>query len=285
MNIIENIKEVIGPISLEEVFVLGVGFLFFFLWLFRTSFGVRALDDSSPRRNNMPTLLPFVLFLLIFSVLGIVNYEASELFKKFPDWQPEILIRLTNLITALVAICIILFTARKFFARGLKGFGFNLKTVPKDFSMAFVNLWAIWPIMMIIFYTTTFVLQLIYGPEHEMPEHAELQSIAAATSLAVKIIISISAIGITPILEELLFRGLLQTTVRSILPFKQSAWIAIFLTSVFFVINHADTPHWPILFVLGTCMGYSYEKSGSLIRSIFIHALFNTSSVIMVWSQ
>jgi membrane protease YdiL (CAAX protease family) len=34
------------------------------------------------------------------------------------------------------------------------------------------------------------------------------------------------------------------------------------------------------LFVLGVTMGYAYEKSGSLLRSIFIHAMFNGISIV-----
>ena len=38
---------------------------------------------------------------------------------------------------------------------------------------------------------------------------------------------------------------------------------------------HSDLAHWPALFVLALGLGYAYEKSGSLFRPIFMHAMFN----------
>jgi membrane protease YdiL (CAAX protease family) len=48
---------------------------------------------------------------------------------------------------------------------------------------------------------------------------------------------------------------------------------------------HENPGHWPALFVLGVCLGYSYEKSGSLFRPIFIHLFFNVSSVAIALYQ
>jgi hypothetical protein len=56
-------------------------------------------------------------------------------------------------------------------------------------------------------------------------------------------------------------------------------WPAIMVTSLMFAIVHQNPEHWPTLFVLSCCMGYSYEKSGSLYRPIFIHIIFNTISI------
>ena len=63
------------------------------------------------------------------------------------------------------------------------------------------------------------------------------------------------------------------------------AWPAIAISSLLFTMTHADAGHWPALFVLGICMGYAYEKSGSLFRPIFIHSIFNAISVIATLNQ
>jgi membrane protease YdiL (CAAX protease family) len=47
-----------------------------------------------------------------------------------------------------------------------------------------------------------------------------------------------------------------------------------------FAAVHSNVEHWPALFVLGVGMGYAYEKSGSLWRPIFIHALFNGVTIL-----
>jgi membrane protease YdiL (CAAX protease family) len=75
----------------------------------------------------------------------------------------------------------------------------------------------------------------------------------------------------------MLFRGLFQTMLRSI---SAKPWLSIAISSVLFALAHANAGHWPALFALSLCMGYSYEKSGSLLRPIFIHSLFNATSII-----
>jgi membrane protease YdiL (CAAX protease family) len=48
---------------------------------------------------------------------------------------------------------------------------------------------------------------------------------------------------------------------------------------------HEEMSHRPALFVLGVCMGYAYERSGSLWRPIFIHAIFNATNVLAIMSN
>jgi len=43
--------------------------------------------------------------------------------------------------------------------------------------------------------------------------------------------------------------------------------------------------HWPSLFILALGLGYAYERSGSLLRSIFMHALFNAINIAGVLTQ
>ncbi|MGA2070850.1 MAG: hypothetical protein ABSG97_05825 [Sedimentisphaerales bacterium] len=40
-----------------------------------------------------------------------------------------------------------------------------------------------------------------------------------------------------------------------------------------------------LLFVLSICLGYTYEKSGSLFRPIFVHMLFNGMSILAALNQ
>ena len=112
-----------------------------------------------------------------------------------------------------------------------------------------------------------------------MQQHQQLEMITEYPQLPLRIMIVFLAVVIGPLLEEMLFRGFVQTAMRSFFNIRNSAWPAIAASSVFFAIMHEDRGHWPALFVLGVCLGYSYEKSGSLFRPIFIHIFFNASSV------
>jgi membrane protease YdiL (CAAX protease family) len=202
--------------------------------------------------------------------------------KLTPDlqgWQKMFRNHLVMSFGAIVTIAAMMFLAHVHFARRLKGFGLNVRTIVKDFFMGFVNLLAVWPIMMAAITVTMFVAKLISGAEYEMQRHQQLELIAEYSQLPLRIMIVFLAVVIAPLLEEMLFRGFVQTTIRSFFNIRNSAWPAIAASSVFFAIMHAEPGHWPALFILGVCLGYSYEKSGSLFRPIFIHLFFNAYSV------
>jgi len=96
------------------------------------------------------------------------------------------------------------------------------------------------------------------------------------------VLLVVVAVVVAPVVEEVLFRGLFQTTIRS---YVQRPWPAIVLTAMLFAAIHEDQSHWPSLFVLALGLGYAYEKSGSLLRPIFMHAMFNGIAVVTVLTQ
>ena len=204
---------------------------------------------------------------------------AQKLTPGLQGWQKIFRDHIVMSIGAITTIAAMMFLAHVHFARRLKGFGLNIRTLVKDFLMAIVNLLAAWPIMMAAITMTMFFAKLIRGAEYEMQQHQQLEMISEYTQLPLRIIIVFVAVVIAPLLEEMLFRGFVQTTIRSFFGIRNGAWPAIAASSVFFAIMHADPGHWPALFVLGVCLGYSYEKSGSLFRPIFIHLFFNACSV------
>lgn len=88
----------------------------------------------------------------------------------------------------------------------------------------------------------------------------------------------IGAVAIAPIAEEFFFRGLLQTFLAGII---RNRWQAIGLTAVVFGIVHLSQPHTIVgLTALGVLLGYAYERTGSLVPSIMIHAVFNLKTLI-----
>jgi membrane protease YdiL (CAAX protease family) len=271
-----------GIICLPGLFLFGH-------WLLNTSLGREALADSRPRRNNMPLYLclipPFILFGPIPAVVIITGWLTSDL----QDWQRAFLGNLINCIGAIVVIVVILFIARVYFARRLKGFGLNIRSIHKDFFFAFLNYLSVLPLMMAVMILMTFFGELFYGPEYRMPQHEQLKMITLYPQWQFHILTFIVTAVIVPVLEEMIFRGLFQTVIRSLLETRDSklegrhhAWIAIFISSGLFSMVHGNVPHWPALFLLGVCMGYAYEKSGSLFRPIFIHAFFNAITVLLV---
>jgi len=293
--------EFLGPITVTHLICLA-GLILLACWLLRTSLGSKALADSKPRRNNMPLYLPFIPLFIWFGAVSLAISITEKLAGDLQDWQSDFLDNLILSIGGLTATAVIIFLARAHFARRLKGFGLNIRAIHKDFVVAFVNLLTIWPLMMAAIILTISFGKHIWGQEYEIQPHQELELITQYPQLPLRILIAVVAVVIAPVLEELLFRGLVQTMIRSYLDARclildtrqesrienresRKAWLAILISSGLFTVVHANAGHWPALFVLGVCLGYAYEKSGSLFRPIFIHSLFNATSIMATLSQ
>ncbi len=280
MNVPEIIKSAYGGVSYitqTDFIICLAGILLFGGWLLKTSLGRKALSDSVPRRNNMPPYLPFVPLFIWFGAVSLAISVTEKLLPDLPDWQKAFLDNLILCIGAITAMAVIIFLARVSFARRLKGFGLNLGTIHKDLPSALLNLLSVWPLIAAMIILTTRLGKLILGPDFEIQPHQELELIRAYSQLPVRVLIIVTAVAIVPAFEEMLFRGLFQTMLRSIL---LKPWLSIAISSVLFALSHANAEHWPAMFVLSLCMGYAYEKSGSLLRPIFIHSLFNATSII-----
>jgi len=296
--------------------ICAAGLLLLARWLLTTSLGRNALADSPSRRNDMPLYIPLIPLLIWFGPVPLASMIAHQFLTDLPQWQGAFVDNCIFGMGAIITIGIILFLARTYFARRLRGFGLDVRTIIRDLGASFVNLLAAWPLVMAAMILTVSLVELFSRQDYQMERHQELNLIVEHPQLPLRILIVVVAVLITPVMEELLFRGLFQTALRSFfetgsvprariegvppsipgqtLPracpgetrdtgaFSAQAriWLAIVLCSMLFALMHADPGHWPALFVLGVAMGYAYEKSGSLLRAIFIHAMFNAISII-----
>jgi len=295
MNVFEIIRELGKSTSPEEVIVCLPGLLIFTVWLNRTSFGRLALVDSAPRRNSMPAYLPFVPMVIWIGTIAVATFLKKTLLTGLTEWQSSFIDHVLLCLGAAAGMAVIIVLVRMHFARGVKGFGLRVKGILKDLGMAALNLITIYPLVAIALLMTLFFGKLFGGPGFELAKHDELKLLAEQSPVSLKVLVSVVTIVVMPVFEEMLFRGMFQTTLRSFLSElrfnegdrgnRQMVWAAIALTSVLFAAIHGNREHWPALFVLAMCLGYSYEKSGSLLRPIFIHAMFNANGVIFTLLQ
>ncbi len=283
MNVSEIIRQFGGYIGVTNIVICLAGILLFAGWLIKTSLGRNALADSTPRRNNMPPYLPLCVWAgwIILSTLGNVIAELLSDFGGLAEWQGALLSYSSMALLEITLVFAMLFTVRLFFARRLRGFGFDWRTIGKDFKVAAMNLVAILPIVEGLVIFVSFLGRLIAGDDFQMQQNEGLTTIITHPQLSVRVTVFVFAAVIAPVFEEILFRGLFQSMLRSVV---SRAWLAVVLTSVFFAMLH-PWMHWPALFALSMCLGYAYEKSGSLYRPIFIHMLFNTASITILLIQ
>jgi uncharacterized protein len=80
-----------------------------------------------------------------------------------------------------------------------------------------------------------------------------------------------------PLVEELLFRGLLQNALGKHLPI----WAAIILSSFLFSLVHLQPYAIPGLMSLGIAFGYLYHRTGSLRTNIMLHMANNALALTL----
>jgi membrane protease YdiL (CAAX protease family) len=85
----------------------------------------------------------------------------------------------------------------------------------------------------------------------------------------------VMAIVVAPLAEEFIFRGYLYPVGKKYL----GGFAAAMVTAALFAVLHGHTASLPALFTLALCLVLSYEKTGSLLVPMIMHAVFNAVSV------
>ncbi len=277
-TLLEQFEQRIPP---ESLICLG-GVLLLAAWLLKTSLGRQALAQSRIRRHAMPlwTILPVFLIWTLppMLMMGLIH----PWLKNLENWQQAFAGNLIMSVSSLVTLLVVLFLGHQYYARRLKGFGLGINHLGQDLGAAVVNLLAVYPLVLVMIVVVTLVQQGKNGPDYQVQQHQELSYLVQFNHAPLTLSIVFLAVVLAPIVEELVFRGILQTTIRSIIDMP---WLAIAFSSAAFAITHQNKEHWPSLFILGGAMGYAYEKSGSLWRAIFVHALFNGITILSYLTQ
>ncbi len=104
--------------------------------------------------------------------------------------------------------------------------------------------------------------------------------ISATTSFGANIIMSFYACLLGPVLEELLYRGVLLQSMR-----KYNERFAIFLSALIFGLMHQNYQQFILGFLLGIPLAIVTIKYNSIIPSIFTHIFVNTSQMLMLYAM
>jgi membrane protease YdiL (CAAX protease family) len=79
------------------------------------------------------------------------------------------------------------------------------------------------------------------------------------------------ALIVGPVMEEVIFRGYLQSALTRRMP----GWTAILITSLLFMAGHGPTILWPMYFIYSVAWGWILMHTRSLKMAIAIHMLSN----------
>ncbi|MCI0499277.1 MAG: CPBP family intramembrane metalloprotease [Planctomycetales bacterium] len=248
-----------------SVILCAVGLLVLIGWQFWYG-GFDSLRKAPPRRNRLPVFLPMILLGVWILLMGVLLGGTDQ-----DGLQMGAYLKMAAMETALIGVMLLL--ACRLFARRLRGFGFNPRTLVRDVGIAVVNLLGVCPLILLGLWTTLNIGRL-FNPDFNLEVHQSIETLTDS-DLGLRLIVAFFAVFIVPVFEEMLFRGFLQTSLRSL---TGHPWQAIVITSLLFSILHPPT-HMAALFMLSCGLGYGYERGGSLFRPILMHIFFNGMSV------
>jgi len=159
----------------------------------------------------------------------------------------------------------------------------NSSSISTDIILGIVSWLIAFPIVSFISSILDISILVVFKT-YKLPDQLAIDFIKSTASHPFYFTLAIFMIVIiAPILEEFLFRGVLQNFLKVYL--KRP--VAILLTSVIFAFFHysyaqklSNITILGSLFVLACFLSFLYEKQNSLISPIFLHATFNAVSII-----
>lgn len=96
--------------------------------------------------------------------------------------------------------------------------------------------------------------------------------------LAAQILIQLLGLGmLVPLAEELVFRGLIYTRMKRFFPVK----LSIFFSALLFAVYHGNPIQIIFAFPMALALAIVYERGGSLIFPILVHAGSNLTAILI----
>ncbi|MCC7145096.1 MAG: CPBP family intramembrane metalloprotease [Phycisphaeraceae bacterium] len=114
--------------------------------------------------------------------------------------------------------------------------------------------------------------------------HKMLQALANLHSPGLLTLLLLSAVVLAPLFEEIIYRGLVQTTLLEYLG-PANRLLVLMTSAAIFASIHLGSVTWhmlPGLFVLALVLGYLYERTATLWPSLIVHLLFNAANIMLV---
>jgi membrane protease YdiL (CAAX protease family) len=221
------------------------------------------------------------------------------------DTHAAMVFQWADAFTKILAVGVILVLCRKLVAGGIDGWGLSLRKLPAGIGYGLLGFLVIYPLLVVINAVMEGMIEHFQKRTQETHETLQLlgrHDISSWERLTFVLVAGLFA----PVLEEIFFRGLVQTVFTEkgwgFLPYDNEVlagsealatgdspglppgatavsvrhrWAAILVTSFLFAFIHLMPDSFLVLFVLAIGLGYVYERTGNLWASITLHAAFN----------
>ncbi len=208
----------------------------------------------------------FAQRLLLFAEIFMFN-EAPLLADK-----PNLRLMLSATIADLAVISAILFYVLRERRQRIASLGLTPKRFFINIRYGVLAYVGLMPVLAIVMFGTSNLFKYFNIPVEPQPVLLILKEETHIPSLVYMCFFT-SLLG--PVLEEIFFRGFLYGALKK----RSGIFWGIILSAVFFAYIHANLASFFPILCLGLLLAYLYERTGSLIPSITVHAIHNSLSL------
>lgn len=232
----------------------------------------------------------FVLMLVVIPFLTIIflSLWAGHLVdpKSMPLEGPtEGWFNVISIITSFLGVIIYTFLLPNSVRTSIWGGIKNYSDLGRNMMMGMISWFLAFPLVALVSQVAGLIL-IGFGLPSGQHEQVAVRFLRMSSGYPyLFLVVALLIMSIVPIVEELLFRGFLQTWLRK----RFGVFIAIIVASLIFTFFHySSTQGWDniellaSLFTLSCFLGYIYERQQSLWSSIMLHATFNGISVLAI---
>lgn len=151
------------------------------------------------------------------------------------------------------------------------GFGFRREGIGRTLGLAFAGVLVALPVALLLQQLSAMGMKSVsVQPEVQVV----VQTLQETQTLQQRVFFAFVAILGAPVVEEIIFRGILYPAI------KQRGWpqLALWGTSLLFALTHANTATFLPLTFLAMVLVFLYERTGNLLAPILTHSLFNAAN-------
>ncbi len=171
-----------------------------------------------------------------------------------------------------------------------EGFGFYADRFGKSVALALGGVLVALPMALGLQYLSSQGLeglhqQLVAHDIQSVDLHPQaqqlVQTLQQTQTLDQRLFFALVAIVFAPVIEEVVFRGILYPAIKQ----RGHPQLALWGTSLFFALTHANMATFIPLTFLALVLVFLYERAGSLLAPILAHSLFNTANFLALVYQ
>jgi membrane protease YdiL (CAAX protease family) len=233
------------------------------------------------KRWNLGDIFKVFLFHFFMMLVGIplflrVSKQIFELDLVEVFGQNTILLSL-SLIVNILTCFYVFYIIRVEYGLPVTSLGFTTRNWKSDVIIGLKHYLIVLPVIIIAGIVVDFVLRM-FGIAPEQQDI--INKILNEDSFGVLAFMFFFGMLAAPVVEELLFRGFLQSAVRTTFGKLKAILISGFL----FALIHLNAHVFLQIFILGLLLAYLFEKTGSLIAPITVHVCHNTATLAFLIS-